>query len=140
MILLDTNVLVALADERDQLHDRAKRDLRKLAGPYSTTEIVLSEACFLLTQGYLRQRIRSLLERLPVSIIGVDHAHWSEVFDWLTRYAEHEPDLCDATLAVLGPRSQSRIWTYDREFRSLWRGPDGKLLRVLPSTARGTAK
>jgi uncharacterized protein len=140
MILIDTNVLVALVDEGDRLHARARRDLRKLEGPFSTTEAVLSEACFLLTQGYSRQRVRGLIERLPVDVASLAHSDWSAVFDWLGKYAEHEPDLCDAILVVLGRRLQSRIWTYDREFRTLWRDPDGKPLRVLGSSERATRR
>lgn len=136
MILLDTNVLVALVDERDQLHARARRDLRRLTGPFAITSVVLSETCFLLTAGYLRQRVRLLIDRMPVDQIELERAAWPDVFAWLERYAEHEPDLCDAMLAVMGNRSAASIWSYDKEFRTLWRGPDGKALRVVPARRR----
>lgn len=137
MILLDTNVLVALVDERDALHARAKRDLPKLSGPFAITSVVLSETCFLLTAGYLRQRTRFLVDRMPLDHVELERAAWPEVFAWLERYAEHEPDLCDAQLAVLASRTPASIWSYDKEFRTLWRGIDGKALRVVPSARRG---
>jgi predicted nucleic acid-binding protein len=137
MILLDTNVLVALVDERDRLHARAKRDLRRLSGPFAITSVVVSETCFLLTAGYLRQRTRFLIDRMPLNHVELERAAWPEVFDWLERYAEHEPDLCDAMLVVMANRNAASIWSYDKEFRTLWRGTDGKALRVVPATRRG---
>jgi len=47
-------------------------------------------------------------------------------------YAEHEPDWCDAELAVLASRETISIWTYDAEFRATWRAPDGSRLRFVP--------
>jgi hypothetical protein len=52
-----------------------------------------------------------------------------DVFDWLVKYADHEPDWADAWLAVLSGRdARARVWTYDREFRSIWRRPDGSAI------------
>jgi predicted nucleic acid-binding protein len=139
MILLDTNVVVALVDERDRLHARARRDLRKLSGPFAVISVVLSETCFLLEQSHLRKRLRLLLERLSVRALELEEPWWGDVFDWLARYADHEPDLCDAMLAVLASRNKSQIWTYDSEFRKLWRAPDGRPLHVVP-TPRGASR
>ena len=131
MTLLDTNVVVALVDERDQLHARAKRDLKTISGPFGLTSVVLCESCFLLPQPYLRQRLRFLLDRLGVSPVDLDPLRWGEVFDWLARYAQHEPDWCDAELVVVAAQEGSSIWTYDKEFRILWRAPDGRVLNVV---------
>jgi len=49
-----------------------------------------------------------------------------EVFRWLARYAEHEPDWADGYLAVVSERKKdARVWTYDRAFRTTWRRPRG---------------
>ena len=49
-----------------------------------------------------------------------------EVLDWLTKYADHEPDWADACLAVLSGRQKNlKVWTYDREFRTTLRRPNG---------------
>jgi predicted nucleic acid-binding protein len=137
MILLDTNVLVALVDERDGLHARVKRDLRKLTGPFGVTSVVLSEACFLLEALYLRQRLQLLLERLSVQPVEPEPPWWGDVFGWLVRYAEHAPDLCDAMLVVLSSHGASPIWTYDAEFRKVWRRLDGRQLKLIPERLRG---
>lgn len=134
MILIDTNVLVALVDERDQLHARATRDLSKLTGPFGVMSAVLSEACFLLDQAYLRARLGMLLERLPMVAIEPSAPWWNDVFQWLDRYADHTPDLCDALLVTHSSRTQAQIWTYDSEFKTVWRKPDGKKLTLVGST------
>ena len=141
MLLLDTNVLVALVDERDGLHARARRDLKRLKGPFGATSATLCEACFLLPASYLRERLRFILNRLPVHLVGLEPALRDEVFGWLKRYAEHQPDWCDAELVVLASGNMASIWTYEmRNFRATWRGCDGSRLQVVPkalSSGRG---
>jgi predicted nucleic acid-binding protein len=132
VILLDTNVLVALVDERDRLHKKAVRDLRKQRGPFGVTSVVLSEVCFLLEAPYLRQRLTVLLDRLPATPVEPEAPWWRDVFTWLERYADHTPDLCDAQLVVLSARRSAPIWTYDAEFRKVWRRPDGKPITLVP--------
>jgi predicted nucleic acid-binding protein len=138
LILVDTNVLVALADERDGLASRAERDLKRLgAGPFGLTGPVLGEACFLLPRGYLRRRLWFLLARLGVAFVDVPSPFWDDVFDWMDRYEEHEPDLADAQMAVLCSRDRDcRIWTYDREFRTTWRRMDGSRIPLAVSGPR----
>jgi hypothetical protein len=54
---------------------------------------------------------------------------WLEIVDWMLEYAEHEPDWADACLAVWsGHDTALRVWTYDREFRTTWRRPDGSVV------------
>jgi predicted nucleic acid-binding protein len=137
MILLDTNVLVALVDERDELHRRAKRDLKALRREtLGVTSLILGEACFLLPDLYLRQRLQLLLLRLAVAEIEPSPPWWDRVFAWLERYADHDPDLADAQLAALSEEvSGCRVWTYDAEFRSIWRRPDGTEIPLAASLA-----
>jgi predicted nucleic acid-binding protein len=140
MTLVDTNVLVALLDERDRLHQMAVRDLKSMTGPFATTSIVLSETCFLLPEAHFRDRLRMLIARIPIQLVELDTGSWDAVFTWLANYSEHTPDLCDAQLIVLAHDVSSSIWTYDSEFHQLWRAPDGRPLRVLPSSTRRTPK
>ena len=126
MILVDTNVLVALVDEKDRLHARAARDLAKLAAPFGVTSAVLVEACFLLEQPYLRGRLSLLLERIAAEPVEPDSPWRSDVFGWLAAYAEHVPDLCDAQLVTLAGHKNWRVWTYDAEFTDIWRLPNGR--------------
>lgn len=129
MILVDTTPLVALVDPRDDLHARALKDLDRLARrQLAVCTPVLTEACFLLERAVQRARLEQLLRRLLIGSLQVSDelGLWLDVFRWLERYAEHEPDFADGYLAVLSGREKgARVWTYDQEFRTTWRRPDG---------------
>lgn len=140
MILIDTNVLVALVDERDGLRKRALADLGKLKGPYAVLDAVLVETFFLLQQAYLRQRVCFVLDRLAVGHTQIQAEWWSGIFAWIEKYARHEPDLCDAMLVVTAARQKSAIWTYDAEFAKRWRTPDGRAVKLVGSTAIGRSR
>lgn len=89
---------------------------------------VLTEACFLLAHPVQRQRLRRFLSEFEVVPLVTDDEPglWGDAFDWLARYEEHEPDWADAYLVVLSSRDpRLKVWTYDAEFRSTWRRPDG---------------
>jgi predicted nucleic acid-binding protein len=135
VILIDTNVLVALVDKRDRLHARAARDLRKLAPPFVVTGVVLSECCFLLQSAAQRRRLQHLLEQMTVREMVAVEPWWDEIFEWLAQYAEHAPDFCDAMLILLASRHSVTVWTYDAEFRTVWRKLDGKPVSVVPARA-----
>lgn len=130
MILLDTGPLVALCDPRDALNGAAARQLRRLASQSLVACLpVLTEACALLPYAVQRRRLRRFLTDFAVVPYRVDdeNALWLEVLDWLERYRDHEPDWADGYLAVVsGRESRARVWTFDREFRTIWRRPDGK--------------
>jgi hypothetical protein len=73
-------------------------------------------------------RLRRLLTDFSVVPYSSDREGelWLAVLEWLARYAEHEPDFADGYLAVVsGLERRSRVWTYDREFRTTWRRIDG---------------
>lgn len=129
MILVDTNVLVALVLRRDALHRRAARDLEKHAAEeLAVPAAVLCETSFLLARREQRARLRELLVGLRVRPSA--EPPWGDVFAWLERYAEHEPDWADACLVALAGR-EHRVWTYDAEFRTVWRRADGHRVRLV---------
>jgi predicted nucleic acid-binding protein len=129
MILVDTTPLVALCDGRDAKHRLALKHLATLAADdLAVCDAVLTEACFHLPHRSQRLRLRSVLNDLNVQVLTATHepAFWLEVLDWLLKYADHEPDWADGCLAVLSGRDKDlRVWTYDREFRTRWRRPNG---------------
>ena len=128
MILLDTTPLVALCDPRDSLNRISRKHLKALArSEFALCEPVLTETCFHLPALSQRKRLQELLKALPVVPISLEgHDSWSEVFDWLSTYAGHDPDWTDGYLAVLCSReAKLQLWTYDAEFRTTWRKPDG---------------
>jgi predicted nucleic acid-binding protein len=129
VILIDTAPLVALCDARDSKHRIAVRHLESLAAnDFLVCDAVLTETCFHLPYRSQRQRFRALLDDLSVQPPPIAHERdfWFEVLDWLIKYADHEPDWADGCLAVLSGRDKDlKVWTYDREFRTTWRRPNG---------------
>lgn len=138
MILIDTAPLVALCDARDEKHGVAVKHLESLsASEFAVCEAVLTETCFHLPYRSQRQRLRVLLDDLDVQPVPVPNeaGFWLEVFDWLVKYADHQPDWADGCLAVLSGRDkEAKVWTYDREFRTTWRRPNGTLIPLAVRT------
>jgi predicted nucleic acid-binding protein len=138
MILIDTTPLVALCDARDAKHRTAVKHLESLAGDeLAVCDAVLTEACFHLPHQSQRERLRVLLRDLDVQPLPLvlESTSWLEVLDWLTKYADHEPDWADACLAVLSGQDKNlKIWTYDREFRTVWRRPDRTIIPLAVKT------
>lgn len=132
MILVDATPLVALCDARDAKHKTALADLETLAGEqFAICDAVLTETCFHLPHPSQRLRLRGLLHELRMHPMpaAYERIFWNDVFKWLTKYAEHEPDWADACLAVLsGGDATLKVWTYDREFQTTWRRPNGRLI------------
>jgi predicted nucleic acid-binding protein len=139
MILIDTTPLVALCDARDEKHRTAVKHLESLASSeFAVCDPVLTEAAFHLPDLGQRQRLRALLEALGVQPVPAvnESAFRLEVFEWLVKYADHQPDWADGCLAVLSGRDRdAKVWTYDREFRTIWRRPNGT---AIPMAVRFT--
>jgi predicted nucleic acid-binding protein len=132
MILLDTGPLVALCDPGDALNAAAARQLQRLARrPLVASLPVLTEACALLPHAVQRRRLRRFLTDFAVTPYRAEDERtlWLEVLDWMERYRDHDPDWTDGYLAVVsGRESGARVWTFDREFRTIWRKPDGRAI------------
>src|SRR5262245_1410942 len=97
---------------------------------------VVTEACFHLPHSSQRERLRRFLSAFSVATYVSDDEPtlWQEVFEWLDRYSEYEPDWADGYLAVVSAREpKSRVWTYDREFKTTWRRPAGSRIPLASS-------
>jgi predicted nucleic acid-binding protein len=129
VILIDTGPLVALCDERDSRYEIAIERLEELAkADLAICDAILGEACFHLPRRIQRQRLQTWLDEFDVVSLpaDADASFRSDVFAWLLKYAEHEPDWADACIAVLcGIDRSLSVWTFDQEFHTIWRRPDG---------------
>jgi len=87
---------------------------------------VLTETLFHLQQPLLRRKLQALLAEPLFRVVELSRPIVDSALDWLDRYADHSPDFADAVLAVLsGERRDISVWSYDSEFRTIWRRPDG---------------
>ena len=128
MILLDTGPLVALCDPRDAKHGTAVKHLARLAPEgLGACEAVLMEACCHLPHRNQRERLRAFLRELHIESVATQTSDFqADVFTWVLKYADHQPDWADGCLAVLcGRMTRTKVWTYDPEFRTTWRRLDG---------------
>ena len=127
MILVDTTPLVALCDARDPCHKRAVNHLGGFVpAGLGTGEAILAEVCFHLPHAAQRQRLRGVLREFGVALLSTPDDVTPDVFAWLAKYGDHEPDWADAWLAVMSARlPRAKVWTYDPEFRAIWRRPNG---------------
>jgi predicted nucleic acid-binding protein len=137
MILLDTSVLVAMINPNDELRARVGNDHRHFAKEMLlVSPAVLMEAVHLLPSPILREKLHELIRNEVVQLFCFleTEDRFTDVFDWLTRYAEHVPDWADGCLAVLsGIHKRLRVWTYDNEFKAIWRRPDGSRIPLAVS-------
>jgi predicted nucleic acid-binding protein len=140
MVLVDTTPLVALCDGRDGKSRTAVKQLQRLAGDgLAVCEAVLTEACFHLPHESQRLRLRALLRELNIRCLPLAHdrGEWLDVFDWLIKYEDHEPDWADACIAVLSGRIPDlQVWTFDREFRTVWRRPNETAIPIVGRSSR----
>jgi predicted nucleic acid-binding protein len=129
MILIDTGPLVALCDARDSRHARALAEIDRIgARTIVALSAVLCEACFLLETQALRARLREILAKVEMNGRAEEHepAFRESVFEWLDRYSDQQPDFADACLAIASGWERSvEVWTFDGEFTTTWRRPDG---------------
>jgi uncharacterized protein len=128
-VLVDTGPLVALVDTREKLHGRALEELDLLSGPLWCGIPAFTEACFLLDSAYLRRRLSGLIETEVVHFGSPKNADLivRRSMKWLDRYAEHRPDFADAFLVCWAESdSSAAVWTFDREFSTVWRTLGGK--------------
>jgi len=140
MILVDTGPLVALCDPRDGWHDAAIDHLARLTpAGLIVCDAVVAEACFHLPHHAQRERLRAVFHDLRIKSVPThDPGFRADVFAWLVKYGEHQPDWADGCLAVLcSGDARLRVWTYDLEFRTIWRRKDGRAIPMairLPAT------
>ena len=132
MILVDSNVLIALCDERDELHLRAARDLDAMGDErLYIPEPVLVEVMFAMQPEYLRRKLVRIIDLWQIEpwAEGDLRRLWSRALAWSLEYGEHRPDWADAYTAMLSDRHRGvKVWTYDEEFRTIWRRSDGSAI------------
>ena len=137
MILIDTNVLLALMSRDDDHYAAAA----KQAPAMREAGIVLTLPVFAELTHFSRfpsryQKLEALIKLLAIRYDRSEHlVEFSEAFAWLKLYASHKPDYADAHLVLLTTKLKNcRVWSFDKEFRTIWRRPDGSAVPMAVKT------
>ena len=97
--ILDAGALIALFNKEDQNHPWAKQMFKRYAGPYFTTEPVLTEVAHMTGQDALIvEAIRTGKFKIPVSLL-VDAASIERALQ-----AYQDCDLADASIIALSEK------------------------------------
>ena len=118
-VIVDTSILVALIDKRDQYHAWACQHLGSISPPLLTCEAVISEAWFLLGRvGNGREALLLLLERGQVSVEFDLNAERVAVIALMRRYQSVPASVADAELVRMSElNSDSSVFTLDSDFQ-----------------------
>lgn len=133
-VLVDTGVLYALSDRRDQHHQRASQEAERLerAGAelllcYSTLLESYTLVLFRLGQQVAQRWLAEVTHGLGTLNANADDYQAAQQV--VQRYPDQRITLFDAVLAVLAERLDLAIWTFDADFDILrakvWRGQEG---------------
>ena len=123
MIIVDTGFWLALVDQKDTYHQRAKQTLKKYNETLITTWCVVTETCYLLLtrKGAKAQSafINSLNQGL-FTVFNLEIHHTSRITQLMEKYADLPMDLADASLVILAEHlGHGRIFSVDqRDFNA----------------------
>lgn len=123
MIIVDTGFWLALADQKDTYHQKAKQALKQYEEPLITTWCVVTETCYLLLtrKGVKAQTIfiNSLQQEL-FTVFNLEIYHIARISQLMEKYADLPMDLADASLVILAEHlGNGRIFSVDqRDFNT----------------------
>jgi uncharacterized protein len=118
MIIVDTGFWLALVDQKDTYHQRAKQTLKQYNETLITTWCVVTETCYLLLtrKGVKAQTafINSLDQEL-FTVFNLEIHHTSRITQLMEKYADLPMDLADASLVILAEHlGHGRIFSVDK--------------------------
>ncbi|MGA9069545.1 MAG: PIN domain-containing protein [Terracidiphilus sp.] len=117
-VLLDSSVIVALLDKREQYHEQCVRVVEELEQPLATCEAVLSESCFLLKKiPHAADRILDNVEEGIFQIPFQLTRSTASVYDILRKYHDLPVSFADACLVQMADELDTGdILTLDGDF------------------------
>ena len=96
--IVDTGVLVAYLNRRDNLHEWACRELDRVSPPLLTCEAVVAESCYLLQGSGGDEAILKMIEDGYLEIPFRLSEHAKEVCQTLSKYKKNKVSFADASL------------------------------------------
>jgi predicted nucleic acid-binding protein len=131
-VLADAGPLYAAADPDDAHHDRAQRELKRLARDKHEVLLAyptLAEAYTLVLRRLGNPVAASWLNDVVAgtALLGPTPEDYHAAMTKVLAFPDQPITLFDATLAVMGHRLGVEIWTYDHHFdvmrAAVWRAP-----------------
>jgi uncharacterized protein len=131
-IIIDTSIIVALANVRENYHYWSKLQAADLSYPFYTCEPVLSESFHLLQT--IPKGTDTLLGFLDKGLVKVSFHyinHSAPIHKFLRKYADLPASFADACLVGMAEATKkSRIFTLDKDF-TIYRTSKGKALSLI---------
>ncbi len=116
--VVDTGVLVAYLNRRDNLHEWACKELDRVTPPLLTCEAVVAECCYLLQGSGGDEAILKMIEDGYIQIPFSLGDHVKEVGQTLSKYKTQKVSLADASLVrMLELIKGGIILTTDSDFQ-----------------------
>lgn len=118
-IIIDTGVIVALVNRREQSHEGVKNTLKSLSLPFFTCESVITEACFLLKKVHGGEdAILNLINTNKLQIPFNLSEEVTEIKQLMKQYQSVPMSLADACLVRMSELIRgSSVFTLDSDFR-----------------------
>jgi predicted nucleic acid-binding protein len=119
-VIADTGPLIASLDPDDSHHQRATRELERLAD--ESNEVVVPMPIVLGTYTLAMRRMGSkaalhwLREIETAPLLNPTSEDYRQAGIRLEKFADQSITMFDATLAILAQRLGLRVWTYDHHF------------------------
>jgi predicted nucleic acid-binding protein len=117
-IIVDTGLIVAILDQRDDYHNWAVQQWGNLAKPLVTCEAVITESCFILKDvygGY--EAVMKLIERGTITIDFNLNNEVTVIRELMSRYSSVPMSFADACLVRMSELIKaSSILTLDSDF------------------------
>jgi len=102
MVLTDTGYFFALANKKDQAHDKAVRLYAKYSNSLGTTWPVITETCHLLLGRLGPSAQEKFIHGLSkISIFEMDKSKLGRTEELMKRYRNLPMDLADASLVIM---------------------------------------
>lgn len=121
MIIVDTNVFVALADRDDQHHARCRSWLLSAIGPLVILPTVLAEVCYLLDRELGPKTEAAFLDDVgigsdaPYQLVDLLDVDLRRMAELVRRYADRRLGATDASIIAVAERlAVTRIATVNR--------------------------
>jgi hypothetical protein len=130
MVMVDTGFWLALANKKDEHHEKAKSTMANINSPLITTWSVMTETCYLL--------LMRLGAQAPVAFIksygggafkafDLSEKHAGRIHELMEKYANLPMDLADASLVILAEHlGHGRILSSDVRDFNVYRWKDNK--------------